>query len=158
MYKLTTSYEIYVSLYVEVWIWVLSVICPTTAWAGTLGYTAGSTLSHTTHTHNGHTYIHTHKHTHTLKESFIWGLELSYNVRTAPKIHLPTQIHTSERRGTSPLTVPVSTMPKSTTLSLSLHPSSSVCNAYKEDDTTVPCIHRGRQTFSLNSLSCLTPV
>lgn len=64
MHKFTTSYKIYVSLYVEVWIWVLSVICPTTAWAGTLGYTAGSALSHTTHTHNAHTYIHTHKHTH----------------------------------------------------------------------------------------------
>lgn len=75
---------------------------------------------HNTHTQHAHihTYTQTYTHTHTLKESFIWGLELSYNVRTAPKIHLPTQIHTSERRGTSPLTVPVCTMPKSTTLSL----------------------------------------
>lgn len=100
-------------------------------------------------THIQHAHIHTYtqtytqKHTHTLKESFIWGLELSYNVRTAPKIHLPTQIHTSERRGTSPLTVPVSTMPKSTTLSLSLCTHPALCATRTKRMTLLFPAHTG---------------
>lgn len=106
-------------------------------WAGTLGYTAGSALSHH-HCANPHTCTYTHTDTHTpqlQKVSFIWGLELSYHVRTAPKI-LPTLTYTLQRKEGRVFWQPQCRLRPNPPISLSLFLPPHVC-------LSLQCLERG---------------
>lgn len=108
------------------WVCVLSVICPTTVWAGTLGYTAGSALSPPPPP-APHTQAHTHPRTNTCTQTtrtsesvFYLGTWVELPRPDSSQNPAHTHIHTSERRGTTLLTGPVSTAPKSSNIAHSL--------------------------------------
>lgn len=85
-----------------------------------------------------HMHLHTHRHTYTPTSESVFYLgtwvELPRQDSSQNPAH--THIHTSEKRGTSLLTAPVSTTPKSTNLSLSLSPPPHVC-------LSLQCLERG---------------
>jgi len=84
----------YTPVHVCVYVCVLEVLSGTPVQAGTLGYAAGSALSPHKHTN---TLTYKHKYPQLQKVSFMWGLELSNCIRTAPKI-LPTLTYRTQIR------------------------------------------------------------
>lgn len=146
----------YACLCVGVGMCVLSVICPTTVWAGTVGYTAGSALSHH-HCTNPHTRTLAHIHPRTSESVFYLGTWVERPRQDSSQNPAHTHIHTSERRGMSLLTTPVLKTPKSSNISLSLSLSLcplSVTAALRKRMKLLSSTHRCKQIDTVQHLYC----